>query len=215
MLINIKEEDVNNSNNLQELKESSATAPNILEQISKLLDTEKIKNYINNQKVYKRGELIQDTVSDTQYEIDLRNNNNNLKLYANVKGTAKDPYLVSVTINQHAIIEEISCPCPVGTRGDCKHCAAVLIYFMENSKLFTILKLSALPNISSSSLSSSSSLNSGSSASKKRSLQESREDDLLVEASNDEKEGKKKKSIKNDEYDSVSKKKSCCLLISG
>lgn len=217
--------ETDNSSSSIDTNESDNTS--ILDKVIRLWNVEMIKSYINNESNFKRGESIQKTISNTQYEI--TNNNTLLKLYADVKGTAKDPYLVSITLKcdqqqsyGQQIIQESSCPCPVGRHGNCKHCAATLIYFMENPGLFNAINaLSSSAELSTNnsiklSLSSSSS---SSSIGQKRSFEEATNEHEETSQDNDSvKLVKKIKSFSNENdderaYDSVkyaSDKNSLC-----
>lgn len=55
------------------------------------------------------------------------------RLLAEVEGSSYDPYQVSVTLDEHGIVDT-RCTCPYDWGGDCKHIVAVLLTYIHSSE---------------------------------------------------------------------------------
>ncbi|KAI8139766.1 hypothetical protein BJV82DRAFT_672434 [Fennellomyces sp. T-0311] len=110
-----------------------------------LIDNEIIENYIDNKGAYKRGEGIIDKIDDMR----MTGNANNIDIWAKARGTAPDPYDVSMGLilqsKKGIEFRDGHCSCPVGRKGRCKHCTALLLRFMVNTDEFEYVSRSQQP----------------------------------------------------------------------
>ncbi|KAI9488229.1 hypothetical protein BDB00DRAFT_849132 [Zychaea mexicana] len=109
------------------------------------LDNEAIKTYIGNKGACSRGQTILDKLDQMKIAGDA----DSIDIWANAHGTAKEAYVVSITLTSESQKEigfkDGSCSCPVGKHGKCKHCTALLLRFMVNTDEFDYVARSERP----------------------------------------------------------------------
>ncbi|CAO3617477.1 unnamed protein product [Cunninghamella blakesleeana] len=120
-----------------------------LESILFNVNHEVIMNYIANTGAYSRGEKLLDTLECLSYSW---NEDDNLLLFSKAQGTGNVPYNVYICINRYIkdnqVIKNGYCSCPVGMKGKCKHCTALLLRFIINIEEFDHSKKPiVIPNV--------------------------------------------------------------------
>ncbi|KAI8088809.1 uncharacterized protein BX664DRAFT_331421 [Halteromyces radiatus] len=108
-----------------------------LEQLVKQITQDRIQNYIANSGAFTRGQGLLHTFSELSCT--WNDANDTLLLFAKAKGTSETPYDVHIVLDRKGnerVIRDGKCTCPVGRNGRCKHCAALLLLFMNDSDGF-------------------------------------------------------------------------------